>query len=159
MRLMPSPALPAPAPAGPLPLDELVAIALARETMSPRALYVSVHGRVTRRVFWLHGVLALLLVALLCAALLDIAGVRADLTGKLVNVLLAWPCIAISAKRLHDFDFRAWWLLITLVPAVGALAILVAAGFVRGTRGANRFGPDPLASAFSRPLPLDLAAG
>ena len=155
---MSRPALPAPAPSGPLPLDELVAIALAREAMSPRALYVSVHGRVSRKVFWLHGVLALLLVAMLGNALMDIAGVRAELSGKLVNLLLAWPCIAVSVKRLHDYDFRGWWMLVNFVPAVGSLAMLVANGFVRGTHGPNRFGPDPLASALSRPLPIQLPA-
>jgi uncharacterized membrane protein YhaH (DUF805 family) len=154
MRPSPSPALSAPAP---LPLEELVAIALARETMSPLALYAGLHGRVPRKVFWLHGVLALLLAAMLGNALMDIAGVRSDLSAKLVNLLLAWPFIAISVKRLHDFDFRGWWMLVNFVPAIGSLAMLVANGFVPGTHGANRFGADPHAPAFPHPLPLDLA--
>jgi len=123
---------------------------------SPRTLYLGLRGRVSRKVFWLHGVLALLLAAMLGNALMDIAGVRAELSGKLVNVLLAWPFIAISVKRLHDYDFRGWWMLINFVPAIGSLAMLVANGFVPGTHGPNRFGADPLAPVRSRPLPLDL---
>jgi hypothetical protein len=35
-----------------------------------------------------------------------------------------------------------WWLMITLVPVVGAIILLLS--FVReGDRGANRYGPDP----------------
>jgi uncharacterized membrane protein YhaH (DUF805 family) len=145
-------------PDAPLPLDELVAIALARERMTLRQLYLGLRGRVSRRVFWLHGVLALLLAAMLGNALMEIAGVRIELAGRLVNLLLAWPCIAVSVKRLHDYDFSGWWLLINLVPAVGSLITLIANGFVPGTPGANRFGPDPLAPLRTRPLPLDLRA-
>ena len=150
-----SPSLP---PAcGPLPLDELVAIALGRERLSPPALYLGWRGRVSRKLFWLHGVLALLLAAVLGNALMDIAGVRSELSGKLVNLLLAWPFIAISVKRLHDYDFRGWWMLVNFVPAIGSLAMLVANGFVPGTPGPNRFGADPLARD-PRRLPLDLPA-
>ena len=36
-------------------------------------------------------------------------------------------------------------MLVNLVPAIGSLITLVANGFVPGTHGINRFGPDPLA--------------
>jgi len=133
----------APPSSPPLPLEELVAIALARENLSPGDLYLSLHGRIPRKVFWLHGVLALLFAAFLGNALLNIAGVRTELSGSLVNLLLAWPCIAISVKRLHDYDFRGWWMLVNFVPAVGSLVMLIANGFVPGTHGPNRFGPQP----------------
>jgi len=132
-------------PQAPLTLQELTDIALARETMSPRALYLQLRGRIPRRTFWLHGVLTLLLVAMLGNALMDIAGVRAELSGRLVNLALAWPFIAVSVKRLHDFDFNGWWVLVNLVPGIGSLVTLLANGFVPGTPGANRFGADPLA--------------
>ena len=135
-----------------------MAIALARENLSPAALYLSLHGRVPRKAFWLHGVLALLLVAMLGNALMDIAGVRAELSAKLVNLLLAWPFIAVSVKRLHDYDFRGWWIMVNFVPAIGSLALLIANGCVAGTHGPNRFGADPLAPRLSRPLPSDLPA-
>lgn len=140
--MRPSIPLAPPAPA-PLPLEELVAIALARETLSPGEIYLRLRGRIPRSVFWLHGVLALLLAAFLGNALLNIAGVRSDLAGPLVNLLLAWPCIAISVKRLHDYNFRGWWMLVNFVPAVGSLVMLIANGFVPGTHGPNRFGPAP----------------
>lgn len=49
------------------------------------------------------------------------------------------PSFAVSARRLHDTDRSAWWLLIILVPLIGALVLLVFA-CQRGTPGSNRFG-------------------
>ena len=79
---------------------------------------------------------------------------------------IAWIGLAVSAKRLHDRGKSAWWLLVFwLLPStldrvgdriegVGvifmlasiALSIwgLVEMGFLRGTVGSNRYGPDPL---------------
>jgi uncharacterized membrane protein YhaH (DUF805 family) len=143
-----------PPPASPrrLTLDELGAVALGKGpgTMPLSQLYFRITGRIPRRTFWLHGVLSLLLVAVFGNALLDIAGFASDLSGKLVNLLLAWPCIAVSAKRLHDFNRSAWWMLVNLVPGIGSFVMLVANGCVRGTHGANRFGPDPLDTSAQR---------
>ena len=136
--------LPTPAPrsAG-LPLDELTAMALGADPqrMSLFKLYLGVQGRIPRRSFWLHGVLSLFLMMVFVNALLDIARVDDDVAGKLVNLVFAWPCIAVSAKRLHDFNFSAWWLLVNLT-GIGVLVMLVV-GVLPGTRGPNRFGIDP----------------
>jgi uncharacterized membrane protein YhaH (DUF805 family) len=113
--------------------------------MPPRRLFFSLKGRVSRREFWLYGVLALLGVALLAHALLGIAGMRAHRADLLVNGLLVWPALAVSVKRWHDRDRSGWWVLINLVPVIGWLWALIDNGFVRGTPGPNRFGADPLA--------------
>lgn len=113
--------------------------------MSPAALFLGLNGRVSRRTFWLYGVLALLATGVVLTALLQIAGLQAGLVDRLVDLLLAWPAIAISAKRWHDRDRSAWWVLVTLIPVIGWLWALVDNGFLRGTRGDNRFGADPLA--------------
>jgi uncharacterized membrane protein YhaH (DUF805 family) len=57
-----------------------------------------------------------------------------------VTLILIWPALAIQAKRWHDVDKSAWWILIGLVPLVGGLVALVFNGFVAGTPAANRFG-------------------
>lgn len=63
------------------------------------------------------------------------------LLWHLANLL---PGLGLSVRRLHDLDKSGWWSLIAVVPLVGA--IVLAAWFVnKGTTGANRFGPDPLA--------------
>jgi uncharacterized membrane protein YhaH (DUF805 family) len=145
MEPSPSPAA-LPAPKGtPLPLDELTALALGAdpERMSLVQLYGSLKGRIPRRTYWLHGVLSLLLLGVVVNALLIIANVDNETSGKLVNLVFLWPLMAVSAKRQHDFNFSAWWSLIHFVPGVGSLFLIVLDGSVPGTHGPNRFGVDP----------------
>ena len=125
--------------------DQLAALALGAdpERLSLVGLYLGLSGRIPRRTYWLHGVLSLLLLGVVVNGLLDIANVDNDTAGKLVNLVFLWPLIAVSAKRQHDFDFSAWWALIHFIPVFGSLVLLLADGIVPGTRGANRFGPDP----------------
>jgi uncharacterized membrane protein YhaH (DUF805 family) len=138
--------------AGPLSVEELAAVALGRggDALSLRQMYVEVNGRISRRMFWLHGVGTLLVAGVILNALMDIAGLEADVGGKLVNLILAWPYIAVSAKRLHDYNRSAWWMLVNLVPVVGSFVTLLANGCMRGRRGPNRFGPDPKAMRAQR---------
>ena len=116
---------------------------LLAEAMPPHRLYLSLSGRVNRRSFWLHGVLGLLVLGIVGMALLEIAGLHAERAERWVNLLIAWPAIAISVKRWHDRDKSGWWVLIALIPIVGQLWALVDNGFLRGTRGPNRFGAEP----------------
>jgi uncharacterized membrane protein YhaH (DUF805 family) len=125
------------------------------ERMPPRRMLLSLQGRVSRREFWLWGVLALLGVALLLQALLGIAGVGPNAAERLVNLVLVWPAIAVSVKRWHDRDKSGWWVLINLVPVIGWLWALVENGLLRGTPGPNRFGADPLAG----PAPGAISSG
>jgi uncharacterized membrane protein YhaH (DUF805 family) len=126
-------------------LDELTAVALGAdpERTGLVHLYVGLRGRIPRRTFWLHGVLALLIVTLVVNALLDIAHLTDEPAGKLVSLVFLWPLIAVSAKRQHDFNFSGWWALIHFVPGIGSLALLVVDGSAPGTHGPNRFGVDP----------------
>ncbi len=114
------------------------------EAMPPLRLFFSLHGRLSRRQFWLFGVLALLGLALLAHALLGIARVRVHTADLIVNLLLVWPALAVSVKRWHDRDKSGWWVLLNLVPVIGWLWAWVDNGFLRGTPGPNRFGEDPL---------------
>jgi uncharacterized membrane protein YhaH (DUF805 family) len=123
----------------PMPLS----IPIPQDPGSPLHIFLSVRGRVSRRTFWLYGVLALLGLGLLGHALLGIAGVEQGRIEAIVNLLLVWPAIAVSAKRWQDRDRAPWWVLITLVPVVGWLWALIDNGFVKGTTGANRFGNPP----------------
>lgn len=54
------------------------------------------------------------------------------------------PALAVAVRRLHDSDRTGWWLLISIVPMIGSLVLFVFMIWA-GTRGSNRFGPDPLA--------------
>jgi uncharacterized membrane protein YhaH (DUF805 family) len=62
----------------------------------------------------------------------------------LYSLAVLIPGLAVSFRRLHDIDKSAWWLLIAFVPLIGVIVLLVFA-CMEGTRGDNRFGPDPKA--------------
>lgn len=53
------------------------------------------------------------------------------------------PSIAVGVRRLHDTDRSGWWLLLWFIPFVGWIVLLVFL-VMGGTRGPNRFGPDPV---------------
>ena len=53
-------------------------------------------------------------------------------------LVLVWVNLAVTAKRLHDRNKSAWWLLIYFIPIIAMFEL----GFIKGTRGNNRFGAD-----------------
>jgi uncharacterized membrane protein YhaH (DUF805 family)/DnaJ-domain-containing protein 1 len=63
----------------------------------------------------------------------------------LLLLLLYFPLV-FATKRVRDTNKSAWWLLITLVPYVGGIALLVVLGFLffwPGTPGSNDYGRSP----------------
>lgn len=52
------------------------------------------------------------------------------------------PSIAVQVRRFHDQDKSGWFVLLALIPFLGGLVVLVFM-CLEGTRGPNRFGPDP----------------
>jgi len=60
-----------------------------------------------------------------------------------VHLPLLWLLFALASRRLHDRDHSGLRLLWLLIPLLGPLWIAFELLFLRGTRGANRYGPDP----------------
>lgn len=72
-------------------------------------------------------------------------GQSVGVLSGLFSLAVLLPSIGVAVRRLHDLDKSGWWLLLIFIPLLGFLVLLFF--FVqRGTTGANRFGPDPLAS-------------
>ena len=61
----------------------------------------------------------------------------------LVSLAVLLPGLAVGARRLHDIDRTAWWLLLWLVPVIGFI-VLIYWFIQRGTDGPNRFGDAPI---------------
>jgi uncharacterized membrane protein YhaH (DUF805 family) len=59
-----------------------------------------------------------------------------------VGIALLWTWICIFAKRCHDRNRSAWFLLLSLIPVVG-LWVFIELVFFRGSPDLNRFGPPP----------------
>jgi uncharacterized membrane protein YhaH (DUF805 family) len=60
----------------------------------------------------------------------------------LYSLAILIPSFAVNIRRLHDINKSGWWILIALIPFVGAIVLLVF-DCMPGTEGSNEFGPDP----------------
>jgi uncharacterized membrane protein YhaH (DUF805 family) len=122
-----------------------------------QGLLFSFQGRINRAKFWLVHVVMWVVVLIVFGAILGSAAMSSDPQAALqsvgvvgglillvVYILALWIGLAVAAKRWHDRNKSAWWILIVFVPAVGGLWYLIECGFLKGTTGPNKFGPDPL---------------
>jgi uncharacterized membrane protein YhaH (DUF805 family) len=135
-----------------------------------KTLFLSPNGRISRRQFWLHGVVTMIVVSIVLGWI------------PIINVLLMfatfWASICLSFKRFHDVGYPGWWSLIlsvllflapllmvgsyfnnstamwslgTMLYAGGVILFIVQLIFVylrKGNDGTNRYGPDPLTTPY-----------
>lgn len=69
----------------------------------------------------------------------DLVGWLFTLSGIVTAISALFPI----AKRLHDVDLSGGWALVGLIPFIGTIFLIVLA-FLPGTRGINKFGPEPV---------------
>lgn len=64
------------------------------------------------------------------------------LLGGLYSLAVLIPSLAVSVRRLHDTSRSGWWLLIALIPLVGAIVLIV---FMAqdSKPGENQYGANP----------------
>lgn len=109
--------------------------------------YTDFQGRSSRSEFWWVYLAYIIIYAVFMALTFADPGgaVSMVVSGLFLIFALAIivPMFAISFRRLHDTDRSAWWLLIGFLPLIGAI-VLIVFYVTPGTKGPNRFGPDPL---------------
>jgi uncharacterized membrane protein YhaH (DUF805 family) len=95
----------------------------------------SFEGRISRESYWLFfGACLVLSIALQVAV-----GAPNESEAMIFWLILLWPALAVIVKRYHDCDRSSGWVLVHfLIPPLG----IYQCGFLRGTPGINRFGPD-----------------
>ena len=110
------------------------------------SLLFGFEGRISRSTYWrLNLVVCFFSFAVYQFAIMFLG--RAALFLVIVcSVPGIWISLALQVKRWHDRDKSGWMVLILFIPILGALLTLVSLGFIRGTLGENRFGPDPTES-------------
>ncbi len=117
--------------------------------MDWKYLFTSFEGRINRAKFW-AGVGVLFVVGIIAIIIDNVLGITfsPEIPYGYAYALFALASIyfglALYTKRWHDRDKSGWWTLIVLVPFIGGIWLIVELGILEGTRGANRFGPDPL---------------
>lgn len=104
-------------------------------------------GRFNRSRYWAFTLVYI--GAYIVATIIDsVIGTEGVLT-LLFSLAALYPAVCVAIKRWHDRDKSGWWVLIALIPVIGAIWTLVECGILKGTEGPNRFGADPLAAPAS----------
>jgi uncharacterized membrane protein YhaH (DUF805 family) len=118
--------------------------------------YADFNGRSRRQEFWMFVLIYMLIyIASLVVYFVLImvsgnheaggGGILPMLGGCLVAIVaLAHlvPNIAVAVRRLHDTSRSGWWILIGLIPFIGAIVLLVFY-CTDSTPGPNEYGPNP----------------
>ena len=103
----------------------------------------SFKGRINRAKWWLMRLL-IIVVSVIVGMIFSSLGDAAFIILIPFSICSIWANLAVNVKRWHDRDKSAWWLLIELIPLIGAIWVFIELGCLKGTYGKNRFGPDPL---------------
>ena len=109
--------------------------------------YVTFSGRARRKEFWMF-YLFYMIFAFVFGFVEGLAGMETPVLSGIYGLAMLLPAISVLVRRLHDIDKSGWWFWIALVPFVGGIVLLVFE-CIEGTRGPNRFGPDPKAEPAS----------
>ena len=71
-----------------------------------------------------------------------LGGIFLIVVGLIYLGVFLIPGIAVQVRRFHDQDKTGWLILLGFIPYVGSIVLLVFM-CLEGTKGSNRFGPDP----------------
>jgi uncharacterized membrane protein YhaH (DUF805 family) len=127
-------------------------------------LLFSYQGRIRRMHFWLGAIGVGVVFGVLYGVLISMSGMAQGTPNGLILALLGvlyivyiYIALALDVKRCHDRDKSGWFVLIGLIPLIGAIWLLVELGFLDGTQGPNRFGPSPkgIGGEATAPVPAD----
>ena len=113
----------------------------------PLKRYADFSGRSRRKEYWMFvlGVFLAAIVLSIIEGILGMSGMVGGVYGPLTTIFLLAviiPSIAVQVRRFHDQDKSGWMVLLAFIPILGGLAVLIFM-CLEGTRGTNRFGPDP----------------
>ena len=123
--------------------------------LMPLKRYADFSGRSRRKEYWMFTLGSVIVSVILYGIIGASIGLgNPEDTGSLALmsgagiILLVFavaifiPSLAVQVRRFHDQDKSGWFILLNLVPYVGWIVVLVMM-CIDGTRGPNRFGPDP----------------
>jgi len=134
-------------------------------------LFISLNGRINRKPYWIGTILLAVAGFLIQYFTLLTLG---PLAALVIGLICLYPSFALMLKRAHDRNRPTWliaiffglmaaatlvrpddidnmteaptsFMLVAIPWILLSLFFLVDLGFLRGTQGPNRYGPDPLA--------------
>ncbi|MDX9746721.1 MAG: DUF805 domain-containing protein [Syntrophales bacterium] len=107
--------------------------------------YAVFSGRSRRKEYWMF-FLFNIIIGLVLGLVEGIAGIARQsdqsILATLYMLAVLVPGIAVGVRRLHDTGRTGWWLLISLVPLIGAIVLFIM--LVQDSQtGENQYGPNP----------------
>ncbi len=108
--------------------------------------YAVFSGRARRKEYW-YFFLFNLLITIAFLAIDMVAGlynseIGLGILSGIYTLAVLIPSLAVTVRRLHDTNRSGWWILIGLIPLVGAIVLLVF--MVQDSQvEQNQYGPNP----------------
>jgi uncharacterized membrane protein YhaH (DUF805 family) len=106
--------------------------------------YAVFGGRARRREYWMFTLVNLIISGILYGLYFSTRSTILAIIVSLYSLAVLLPSLGVLIRRLHDTGRTGWWFFIPLIPLVGAVWLFVLT-VLNGTRGPNRYGPDPKA--------------
>lgn len=112
----------------------------------PLQKYADFTGRAPRAEYWWFYLLVILgyIVATIIDSILGLGGMMGPygILTMLFGLAMLVPSLSAGVRRLHDIGKSGWWLLICLVPIIGAIVLIVFL-VMASEPGDNQYGPNP----------------
>ncbi len=110
--------------------------------------YAVFSGRARRKEYW-YFVLFNVVISFVLAIVDAVVGTFSVEAGTglfsgLYGLGVLVPGLAVTVRRLHDTARTGWWVLIVLIPILGAIVLLVLTA-LDSQPGENEYGPNPKA--------------
>ncbi len=105
--------------------------------------YTKFDGRASRPAFWWWFLFQILV---LVAAQILSSIIGSMIIYYLAALALILPGISVAIRRLHDTGRSGWWILIGIIPLIGAIVLLIFY-LEKSNPGDNEYGPEPVAGA------------
>jgi uncharacterized membrane protein YhaH (DUF805 family) len=108
--------------------------------------YVNFSGRARRKEYWMFALFSAI-VSIVLTLVENMIGLTSVLSG-IYSLAVLLPSLGVLVRRLHDTGRSGWWILIGLIPFIGAIILIVFA--CQDSHDENQYGPNPKAgeSAF-----------
>lgn len=103
--------------------------------------YAVFQGRARRAEFW-YFVLFNFIISFVLAFIEAVLAKNSNVLTALYSLAVFIPYLAVSARRLHDTGRSGWWLLIGLIPLIGAI-VLIVFWCQDSQPNDNEYGPNP----------------
>ncbi len=103
--------------------------------------YCNLNGRSSRSEYWWYALAVAILNVVISTVLSGSPSVMQAVSGVITLGLLL-PGLGLAVRRLHDINKSGWYLLLALIPIVGAIILIV--WFCKESEPqTNQYGPVP----------------